>query len=209
MSGGRPRVHVKRTLADYPPPTPQKTLCRLWQGAVDRDGYGIFTRRHHGTTKSKRVHRWIWEQRYGPIPEGLVVRHKCDNRVCYRLSHLELGTVADNNRDAQERQHLGPVRAMSPSEVREVWRRHEAGEPYHKIHADYPQYSLATIKRVKDYIAECLLLEQNTDSPSENHPSAATPSAAAASDVPTPTPATCANTTEPPTTPPSTTRGWC
>jgi len=163
---GRPVVHVKRTLADYPPPTPQPTLCRLWQGAVDRDGYGVFTRKHQGDKRLyKRVHRWVWEQAMGPIPEGLVVRHRCDNRVCFRLDHLELGTVADNNRDAQERNHLGPIRAMPPSIVREIWFRHEAGESYRKIAPDYPEYSLATIKRVKDYIAECLDL---TDSPTES-----------------------------------------
>lgn len=29
----------------------------------------------------------------------MVVMHRCDNPPCYRLDHLQLGTVADNNRD--------------------------------------------------------------------------------------------------------------
>jgi hypothetical protein len=43
--------------------------------------------------------RFIYEQCFGPIAEGLVVRHKCDNRGCINPEHLELGTQADNMQD--------------------------------------------------------------------------------------------------------------
>lgn len=148
---GRPKVTVRRTLDDYPAPTPQPTPCRLWQGAVDSDGYGHMADRNRGRGHKKYAHRWVWEAVHGPIPVGLVVRHKCDNRVCIRLSHLELGTVADNNRDAQERGHLGPVRVMSPSEVAAIMARRATGETWTKIAVDYPQYALATVKRAKVY----------------------------------------------------------
>jgi HNH endonuclease len=147
---GRPKTHTVRLLEDFPPPTPQPTLCRIWQGAVDSDGYAVRTTHHDN--KRRRVYRWIWEMANGPIPKGLVVRHRCDNRVCYRLSHLELGTVAENNRDAADRHHLGPPRVMPPSVVVAIWERHEAGEPYTKIALDFPEFSLATVKRAKDYI---------------------------------------------------------
>lgn len=198
-------TRVQRSQADFPPPTPQKTLCRLWQGAVDGDGYAIFSRKHHGVTKRKRVYRWVWEQKNGPIPDGLVVRHKCDNRVCYRLSHLELGTVADNNRDAAERQHLGPVRVLSPSQIRAIWARHEAGESLRQIHRDYPEVSLATVKRAKDYITECL--ELNTDSPTDEPTTRPTDWAAAAETAPSPTPVTPADDAATPKMTPPTTPG--
>jgi len=156
--GGRPAVRVKRLLADYPAPTPQPTPCRLWQGAIDRDGYGCLSGRGPGNSannhKRLRAHRWVWEQANGPIPPGLVIRHKCDNRLCYRLEHLEIGTVADNNRDAAEREHLGPVRVIPPSEIEAIMTRKNAGEIWTEIHKDYPQYSLATVKRAKEYIKD-------------------------------------------------------
>jgi hypothetical protein len=51
----------------------------------------------------KLSHRAVYEHFYGQIPAGLVVRHKCDNGGCINPEHLELGTVADNNRDKIER----------------------------------------------------------------------------------------------------------
>ncbi len=38
----------------------------------------------------------MWEQLKGPIPEGLCVLHKCDNRKCINIEHLFLGTKRDN-----------------------------------------------------------------------------------------------------------------
>ncbi|MHB1172823.1 MAG: HNH endonuclease signature motif containing protein [Lacisediminihabitans sp.] len=45
------------------------------------------------------VHRLAWQDANGPIPDGMLVCHRCDNPACYHLPHLFLGTYADNNRD--------------------------------------------------------------------------------------------------------------
>lgn len=48
---------------------------------------------------------------YGELPEGMVVRHKCDNPRCINPSHLELGTQLDNVQDMLDRNRgvLPPV----------------------------------------------------------------------------------------------------
>ena len=49
------------------------------------------------------VPRYIYEECFGLIPDGLVVRHKCDNGNCLNPEHMELGTQIDNIKDKVER----------------------------------------------------------------------------------------------------------
>lgn len=78
-----------------------KGSCLLWKGAVDKDGYGqvhaMNVSRGLGVT---RAHQLSYVMAYGVIPEGMVIRHMCDNPTCVNPAHLEIGTVADNNRDS-------------------------------------------------------------------------------------------------------------
>ena len=51
-----------------------------------------------------QVHRIAWELQIGkPVPDGLVVRHSCDNPQCVNPAHLLVGTISDNNQDRDER----------------------------------------------------------------------------------------------------------
>lgn len=68
--------------------------CQEWDGSLN-SGYG----RKSVKGKLVYVHRMVWEEENGPIPEGIHVLHKCDNKPCILPEHLFLGTLADNNRD--------------------------------------------------------------------------------------------------------------
>lgn len=73
--------------------------CIEWQGKLDKYGYGRIDKRVNGKPTTFRVHRLEWEKEHGEIPANMFVLHKCDNRKCYKLEHLFLGTAGDNARD--------------------------------------------------------------------------------------------------------------
>lgn len=53
--------------------------------------------------KSILVHRYVYENVCGDIPDGLIVRHTCDNPKCINPNHLLVGTYKDNCRDMFDR----------------------------------------------------------------------------------------------------------
>jgi hypothetical protein len=75
---------------------PGDDACWEWTAALfKKSGYGCFSFQE----RLQGAHRVSWSLTNGPIPDGLWVLHKCDNRKCVRPSHLFLGTQTDNMRD--------------------------------------------------------------------------------------------------------------
>lgn len=78
-----------------------ETGCWNWTKAVSnhKNSYG----RMRVGDKIVLVPRYSYEFFIGPIPNGLVVRHKCDNPPCFNPEHLMVGEPVDNVQDSIER----------------------------------------------------------------------------------------------------------
>ena len=73
--------------------------CWLWQGRT-QNGYGKVQFNTNEIKGSRRVHREAYRIFIGEIPEGLLIRHRCHNRLCCNPLHLEPGTDKENWQDA-------------------------------------------------------------------------------------------------------------
>lgn len=98
--------------------------CWLWTGAETGTGYGAFWA--HG---ERRAHRVSYRLYKGPIPNGMVVCHRCDTPLCVNPEHLFLGTQRDNMLDASRKGRLPCV----PNSGRfqrgnKAWMRHHSAQ---------------------------------------------------------------------------------
>jgi hypothetical protein len=83
----------------------QSTGCWEWKGAKDRKGYASLSI----DGKQVKAHRQSYMQLVGPIPEGMMICHKCDNPSCINPEHLFAGTALDNSRDCISKGRQKPI----------------------------------------------------------------------------------------------------
>lgn len=86
-----------------------------------RDGYAL--------------HRVIWEEANGPVPEGHHVHHLDENRINNDLANLVCLPIEEHRRV-----HIGPKATE--------WHRSEAGRAWHRAHAIEQHINPTLIERV-------------------------------------------------------------
>lgn len=126
--------------------------CWIWNGNKMTTGYGrLDTGKivYHAHRLSYMIHHEI-------IQDGLVVRHKCDNRICVNPKHLEIGTHHDNAIDREERHedyHLRgeehPKAKLTQIQINDIRSRYKRGNG--KILAQEYNVSTATISYIINY----------------------------------------------------------
>ncbi len=67
--------------------------CWIWLRALGTHGYGAVPRPH------MTAHRAAFVAFKGPIPDGMVVMHSCDNHWCVCPDHLTAATYKANTAD--------------------------------------------------------------------------------------------------------------
>jgi len=77
-----------------------ETGCWIWMKSKTGNGrYGELSTCFNKKVKKYKAHRFSYEAFYGPIPENMIVCHKCDTPLCVNPNHLFLGTNKDNTLD--------------------------------------------------------------------------------------------------------------
>jgi transposase-like protein len=118
-----------------------KTGCWDWLGAKAGMGYGKLGGERG--TAMVIASRFSYEHFKGPIPDGMLVLHRCDNPGCVNPDHLELG---DHEANMAEMRLKGRARLLSASQTGEAISRREQGQSVAAI-ARYLGVSRKTIDR--------------------------------------------------------------
>lgn len=114
------------------------TDCWPYQeGTPTRSGHLLIS--WHG--RKRLVHRVIYELKVAPIPDGMLVMHRCDNPPCVNwTNHLRLGTVRENNLDRDLKgRHVALAGSRNGSSKLSEWQVHEiraacrAGQPQRRV----------------------------------------------------------------------------
>ena len=79
--------------------------CWIWKGGRTSKNYGSFCYYTKKPAIGAHVSSYLFHK--GEIPDGQIVRHKCNNPPCVNPEHLILGSNSDNMKDMFESDRHG------------------------------------------------------------------------------------------------------
>ena len=111
--------------------------CWSWLGCKrSRDGLAL--KQIAGRQVTAR--RWIWEQLFGPIPDGMVIAQKCGKQDCINPHHLRMTNLADALR-------AGATATLTDGDVRDIRAKRGTGVSAKALAKDY-EVSPQTIRDI-------------------------------------------------------------
>lgn len=93
-----------------------ETPCLTWQLGKNKWGYGAINL--NGSTRM--AHRVLYEKKFGSLPNDVLLDHKCRNRDCVNIDHLEPVSAAINIR-------RGDQTKLTEEQVISIRRSYSAG----------------------------------------------------------------------------------
>lgn len=75
-----------------------ETPCHFWQGSHSGTGRGGGYPRMSLDGHTVAVHRVVYINQHGFVPSKKQIDHKCRNRMCVNVNHLEKVTHKENQR---------------------------------------------------------------------------------------------------------------
>lgn len=114
--------------------------CWEWKAPHGFDGYGLFT----VGQRPRVAHRVAYTILRGPIPEGVLLDHRCHNKGCVNPAHLRF---ADHKSNAENR---AGANLSSKSGVRGVWWEPKRGKWLGRVMHEGRSYTIGTHDSLED-----------------------------------------------------------